>query len=185
MIKQAAAVLLLASAGCASPSIGSPDKYEVRLDPSMTSDQSELVMNAWKDWHVHTDVSYSLVVSSETCAAKETPTSGCVYIRYGSIDEANSACGAPAPGHTHVGCTLTKLLDGHVYVANVILSSLGDYTKDNAIALHEIGHSINLAHPLNPDGSEHHGELMTANMEDGYPEITELDVIQFNQVHGN
>lgn len=183
MLKQTAFGLLLSCVACASPPIGSPSKYEVRLDPSMTADQSELVIDAYKDWHVHTGIEYTTVVSGDKCVATENPAGGCVYIRYGTIDEANSACGAPPPGHTHVGCTTTKLLNGHVYVANVILASLGDYTKDHEIALHEAGHSMGLKHPLDSNGIPVKGELMTADMEDGYPEITELDVIQFKTIH--
>jgi hypothetical protein len=179
MIKQTALGLLLACSACAAPPVGSPQVYEVRLDPTLTPDQSELVLHAYDDWHVQTGAQYTTVVSAETCDARpDKLESGCVHVRYGSVEESNNAC-IPIPGFLHVGCTTTKLVNGHVWAANIILASLGDYTKDYEIALHEAGHSLGLAHdPLN-------GCLMTAEMENGYPEITQRDIAQFKRVHAN
>ena len=163
--------------GCCGGVNGPPDRYELRLDPSMTPDQVAVVLGAYRDWHVEAGAETDPVVSADRCDYHENDTVGCIHVRYGTAAEAAAVCGSAPDGYERAGCTRTTSVAGYAWDAEMILTWRGEYTLDHEIALHEAGHAFGLHHDVE-------GTVMAASTDNAYPDITPLDVAQFHRVQG-
>lgn len=161
--------------GCCSGVNGPPDRYELRLDPTMTPDQMALVLGAYNDWHREAGAETTPIVSSEPCWYHDGDTMGCIHVRYGTAADAAAVCGSAPGGYERAGCTKTESVAGYAWSAEIILTWHGDFTLDHEIALHEAGHSFGLHH-------DRAGTVMAASTDIGYPDITPLDIAQYHRV---
>jgi hypothetical protein len=172
MVKVGIAVLLGGLAmGCSAGAL--PDHYELRLDPTLTGIQSELVLDAATDWSLRTGkrITFTPVVSSEHC--DYNTHIGCIHVEYVSHD-AVQVVSHNIQGdnnHNYIGCTT-----GNGTASNIVVQSLDTTAKEYRNLLHEEGHSLGSSHLAK-------NNIMAPNFEDESATLTDADVGQVLRLH--
>jgi hypothetical protein len=161
---------LLAVAAVAAGLLGcgkAPNEYSVRLDPTLTPEQSERVLAALDEWGQKTGLVYRTNFSPDHCGDFD---GACVHVEFISDAQAQTRC---VGQHHMLGCQIPAGMGG----SNVYLTELDSGGDAYALALHELGHAWGLAHDTG-------NSVMQANIDYAAHDVTDRDVAQFDRVHG-
>jgi hypothetical protein len=153
-------------AGCA----GRPtNEFGVRLDPTLTAEQSERVLAALDEWGQKTGVVYRTNFSPDHCGGMDV---GCVHVEFRSDAEVQVIC-TDHQGHHELGCAQGP--PGQY--ANIYLTEMDSGRDAYQLVLHELGHAWGLAHDTGYS-------VMRVPQNYAAFEVAPRDVEQFDRIRG-
>ncbi len=185
MIKLALA-LAFSCMGCVVG--GLPNVYQVRLDPSLTNEESQWVTDAVKDWKANLldGFDYYTQVSSDRCGYDMLSNQGCTHILFTSQEEVTAKCGANSePRGSILGCNIPDDLRPGTQ-SNILVERASGWdgasdpesiwSHNHQMLLHEFGHAWGLRHDIA-------GTVMAVPDNTAYVVITSRDILQYRRLH--
>lgn len=139
----------------------------MRLDPSMSPDEMQLVLSALEAWEGSVVVHFDVSVSTEQCdRSSGSDSKGCVHVEW--VDSAPLRAHCQSSGD--VGCEVD--FSTHGLSSNVYLARDYGLSEPHTLAEHEIGHALGLYHEP--------GCVMTQTNGAGTFQIVQKDIDQFD-----